>query len=120
VDRPPSFSITLYAESALDDAERRRADRDPPPGATGRQRRRHAALLRGLTPGNNHDLYSIDPSTSISRLVGDTGFSPLYNGLFVNGVLYGFVPSIDVIVTINISTARSMLVSVLAIDARGA
>jgi hypothetical protein len=49
------------------------------------------------------DLYSINPTTGVATLIGDTGFY-IINGLFVNGTLYGFDDVTNAIVTINTST----------------
>jgi hypothetical protein len=49
------------------------------------------------------DLYSVNPTTGVATLVGDTGFF-IINGLFVNGTLYGFDDNTNAIVTINTTT----------------
>jgi hypothetical protein len=49
------------------------------------------------------DLYSINPTTGVATLIGDTGFY-IINGLFVNGTLYGFDDVTNAIVTINTTT----------------
>jgi hypothetical protein len=50
-----------------------------------------------------YDLYSINPTTGVATLIGDTGFY-IINGLFVNGTLYGFDDVTNAIVTINTTT----------------
>jgi PEP-CTERM motif len=52
--------------------------------------------------GNSFDLYSVNPTTAASTLLGSIGYDVI-NGLFVNGTLYGFDKSGDII-TINTKT----------------
>jgi hypothetical protein len=56
------------------------------------------------------DLYSVNPATGVGTLIGDTGFF-IINGLFVNGVLYGFDDHTNAIVTINLTTGAGTQVA---------
>jgi hypothetical protein len=56
------------------------------------------------------DLYSVNPLTGVGTLIGDTGFF-IINGLFVNGVLYGFDDNTNAIVTINLTTGAGTQVA---------
>jgi hypothetical protein len=64
-----------------------------------------AMIFAGATDSTTGttDLYSINPTTGVATLVGDTGFYVI-NGLFVNGTLYGFDDNTNAIVTINTAT----------------
>lgn len=56
------------------------------------------------------DLYSVNPTTGVATLVGDTGFY-IINGLFVGGTLYGFDDNTNAIVTINTTTGMATQVA---------
>jgi hypothetical protein len=76
------------------------------PNAAGTQVFASALINAGSSPD---ELYSINPTTGMATDIGSTGFL-VFSGLFVNGTLYGFSGTGDII-TINTSSGAGTQVA---------
>jgi hypothetical protein len=66
-----------------------------------------SAYINATTPD---ELASINPATGMATDLGSTGFSGVYDGLFVNGTLYGFTLN-GAIITLDTSTGAGTKVA---------